>query len=157
MGFFGAVLPEKGKFCNPTLADITCSRIRTTQPKWLILVSFFSGEDSPSTDTSHFISLLPEVFRSVLFGPPCTYPLTKCWNKVITEILSESIKNFLQIHQVIVTSPGPGHAAGWRSEHAQWRRTVSSFQCTPRPRDCYPKGQCPASGPLHGNLGRALP
>ena len=27
---FGEVLPEKGKFCNPTLADITCSRIRTT-------------------------------------------------------------------------------------------------------------------------------
>ena len=25
----------------------------------------------PSTDTSHFISLLPEVCRSVLFGPPC--------------------------------------------------------------------------------------
>ena len=35
------------------------------------MVSFFSGEDSPSTDTSHFISLLPEVCRSVLFGPPC--------------------------------------------------------------------------------------
>ena len=30
------------------------------------MVSFFSGEDSPSTDTSHFISLLPEAmpFRS---------------------------------------------------------------------------------------------
>ena len=28
--FGGEVLPEKGKFCNPRLADITCSRIRTT-------------------------------------------------------------------------------------------------------------------------------
>ena len=27
----------------------------------------FSGEDSPSTDNSHFISLLPEVCRSVIF------------------------------------------------------------------------------------------
>ena len=27
----------------------------------------FSGEDSPSTDTSHYISLLPEVCRSVYF------------------------------------------------------------------------------------------
>ena len=29
---------------------------------------FFSGEDTPSTDTSHLISLLPEVCRSVIFG-----------------------------------------------------------------------------------------
>ena len=37
----GGGLPEKGDFCNPTLSGITCSRIRTTEPKWLILVSFF--------------------------------------------------------------------------------------------------------------------
>ena len=39
--------------------------------RWLILVSFFSGENTPSTDTSHYLQLLPEVCRSVIFGPPC--------------------------------------------------------------------------------------
>ena len=37
----------------------------------MILVSFFSGENTPSTDTSHYLQLLPEVCRSVIFGPPC--------------------------------------------------------------------------------------
>ena len=31
----------------------------------------FSGENTPSTDTSHYLQLLPEVCRSVIFGPPC--------------------------------------------------------------------------------------
>ena len=52
--FSSKVLAEKGKFWNPTLPDITCSRIKITKPKWLILVSFFSGEDSPSTDTNRY-------------------------------------------------------------------------------------------------------
>ena len=42
------------------------------------MVSFFSGEDTPSTDTSHLISLLPEVCRSVIFGPPCINSWDNC-------------------------------------------------------------------------------
>ena len=81
-----------GKCCNPTLVDLTCSRIRTTQPKWLILVSFLSG-DSPSTDTSHSISLLPEVCRSVFFflgggggggeGHPVYQNIWETWEKKV--------------------------------------------------------------------------
>ena len=36
--------------------------------KLLILVSFFSGEDTPSTDISRYIPTLPEVCR--FFWPP---------------------------------------------------------------------------------------
>ena len=67
MDFFPSqVLAEKGKFWNPTLSDIAFYRIKTTEPKLLTFVSCFSGEDTPSTDTSHDIPLLPEVCRSVL-------------------------------------------------------------------------------------------
>ena len=47
---------------------IMCSRIRIPWPKVLILVSFFSGEDTPSTDTSRYIPQLPKVCRSVFWG-----------------------------------------------------------------------------------------
>ena len=56
---------------NPTWLGITYSRIRTAEQKWLILLSFFSGENTPSTDTSNYLQLLPEVCRSVIYGPPC--------------------------------------------------------------------------------------
>ena len=62
------VFAEEGKLLNLTLPDITCSRIRTAQPKYLILVSFFSGENTPSTDTIWYVQLLPEVCRSVFVG-----------------------------------------------------------------------------------------
>ena len=68
---FKQSLSLRVKILNLTWPGITCSRIRTAWPKWLILASFFSGENTPSIDTSHYLQLLPEVCRSVLFGPPC--------------------------------------------------------------------------------------
>ena len=64
---------EEREFLNPTWLALTCSRIRTAEPKWLILVSFFSGENTPSTDPSHYLQILPEVCRSVISGPPCIH------------------------------------------------------------------------------------
>ena len=40
------------------------------KPKLLILVSFFSQEDTPSTNISHYIPLLPEVCRFIFLGHP---------------------------------------------------------------------------------------
>ena len=70
---FKQSLSLRVKILNLTWPGITWSRIRTAWPKWLILASFFSGENTPSIDTSHYLQLLPEVHvcRSVLFGPPC--------------------------------------------------------------------------------------
>ena len=65
------------KTLNLTWPGITCSRIRTAWSKWLILVSFFSGQNTPSIDTSHYLQLLPEVCRTVLFGPPCIVSVSK--------------------------------------------------------------------------------
>ena len=50
-----------------------CPRKQTTEPKLLILVSFFSGEVTSYTDPtcSYCIHILWEVFRSVFYGPPC--------------------------------------------------------------------------------------
>ena len=85
--FSSQVLAEKGTFWNPILPHITYSRIKTTEPKWLILVYFFLGEDSPSTDASHYISLLPEVFRSVFWATLYMSPHSvKPWMKVTYDI-----------------------------------------------------------------------
>ena len=61
----GLVQAEKGKVWNSTLPHKMCPRKQTTEPKLLILVSFFS-EDTYYTDTSHCIHLLWEVCRSVI-------------------------------------------------------------------------------------------
>ena len=61
-----------GKFLNSTLSHKMCPRKQTTEPKLLILVSFFSSEVTSYTDTSHCIHILREVCRSVLFVSPCT-------------------------------------------------------------------------------------
>ena len=53
-----------------------CPRKQTTEPKLLILVSFFSGEVIPYTDTTYSIHILCEVCRSVFYGPPC---IVKDW------------------------------------------------------------------------------
>ena len=71
------LLAEKLKFFNSTWSAIMCSRIRTPRPKLLILLSFFLGEDTRSTDTSFYIPQLPEVCRSVIFGPPCIIEFLK--------------------------------------------------------------------------------
>ena len=58
-----------------TLPHKMCPRKQTTEPKLLILVSFFSGEVTSYTDTSYCIHILWEVSRSVFSGPPCiSYP-----------------------------------------------------------------------------------
>ena len=44
-----------------------CPRKQTTEPKLLILVSFFSGEVTSCTDTSYSIHILWEVSRFVFF------------------------------------------------------------------------------------------
>ena len=63
---------EKGKFWNPTLSDITCSRITITQLKLLILVSFFSGENTPSTDIGHY-TYITGTMKLRFFWPPCIH------------------------------------------------------------------------------------
>ena len=68
---FASSLGWKGKIWNSTLSDKMCPRKQTTEPKLLILVSFFSGEVTPYTDTSYSIHILWEVCRSVIYGPPC--------------------------------------------------------------------------------------
>ena len=42
-----------------------------TEPKLLILVSFFSWEVTSNNDTSYCIHILREVCRSAFSGPPC--------------------------------------------------------------------------------------
>ena len=61
---------------NVTFFALTLSlkmgpRKQTTEPKLLILVSFFSGEVTPYTDTSHSIHILWDVCHSVFSGSPC--------------------------------------------------------------------------------------
>ena len=51
----------------------------------LVLVSFFSEEDTPSTDTSRYMPTFPEVYRSVLLGPPCIfvmYSIMQCMRAI---------------------------------------------------------------------------
>ena len=48
-----------------------CPRKQTTEPKLLILVSFFSGEVTSYTNTNYCILIILEVCRSVFYGPPC--------------------------------------------------------------------------------------
>ena len=64
-------LSWKGKNWASTLPHKMCPRKKTTEPKLLILVSFFSGEVTSYTDTSYCIHILREECRSVFSGPPC--------------------------------------------------------------------------------------
>ena len=65
------VLAEKGKFEASTLLHKMFPRKQTTDPKLMILVSFFSGEVTSYTDTNYCIPIMLEVCRSVFYGPPC--------------------------------------------------------------------------------------
>ena len=47
-----------------------CPRKQTTEPKLMILVSFFSGEVFSYIDTSYLTHILWEVSRSIFSGPP---------------------------------------------------------------------------------------
>ena len=65
------VLTDKGKVWTSTLSYKMCPRKQTTEPKLLILVSVFSGEDTSSTDTSYCIPILWEVIAvPFLLGHP---------------------------------------------------------------------------------------
>ena len=67
-GIYSALVEaEKGKLWALTLPHKMCPRKQTTEPKLLILVSFFSGEVPSYTDTSYCIHILWEVSRSVFF------------------------------------------------------------------------------------------
>ena len=71
-GIYSALVQaEKGTFWALTLSHKMCPRKQTTEPKLLIVVSFFSGEVTSYTDTSYCIHILWEVCRSVFSGPPC--------------------------------------------------------------------------------------
>ena len=75
MAFYSALVKvEKGKFWASTLSHKMCLRKQTTEPKLLILVSFFSGEVTSYTDTRYRIYILWEVSRSVFSVPPCITP-----------------------------------------------------------------------------------
>ena len=67
----GLVKAEKGTFWNSTLSHKMCPRNQTTEPKLLTLESFFSGEVTSYTDTSHCIHISWEVCRSGFYGSPC--------------------------------------------------------------------------------------
>ena len=70
-GIYSAqVQAKKGNFWASTLSHKMCPRKQTTEPKLVILVSFFSGEVTSYTDASYCIHILLEVCRSI-FGPPC--------------------------------------------------------------------------------------
>ena len=65
------LLAEKGKFWNPTLFDIMCSRIKKHLNQTCWSWYHFSQEKIPhSTDISRYIPTLPEVCRSVFWGHP---------------------------------------------------------------------------------------
>ena len=49
-----------------------CPSKQTTEPKLLILVSFFSGEDTSFNDTCYCNQILWVICWTVLIGPPCT-------------------------------------------------------------------------------------
>ena len=58
--------------CNLTLADITWPRIWPLNATMANVGIIFLGRQKiPHVITSHLIYLLPEVCRSVIFGPPC--------------------------------------------------------------------------------------
>ena len=61
-------LAEKGKFRG---LDIVSQKKTTTEPKLLILASFFSGGVTSYNDTSYCIHILWEVCCSISSGPPC--------------------------------------------------------------------------------------
>ena len=69
---FSPNLSCKGKIL---VLDIVSQNVpykkQTTEPKLLILVSFFSGEVTSYTDISYCIHILWEVCRSIFSGPPC--------------------------------------------------------------------------------------
>ena len=65
------VLVEKWKFWTSTWSHKMCHRKQTTETKLLILVSFFSGGDTSSTETGYCIYILREICRSIFIGPPC--------------------------------------------------------------------------------------
>ena len=69
-----------------------CPSKQTTEPKLLILVSFFSGEVTSYTDVSYCIHILWEVCRSVFYGPPDITPRFDPHHSV-------------QTHQPRITSP----------------------------------------------------
>ena len=74
MSFIHALFKlNRENFGHATLSHKICSRKQTTEPKVLILVSFFffSGEVIPYTNTSYCIHILWEVCRSIFYGPPC--------------------------------------------------------------------------------------
>ena len=56
-------LSWKGKKLDLDIVSQTCPRKQTTEPKLLILVTFFSGEVTSYTDTSYCIYILWEVSR----------------------------------------------------------------------------------------------
>ena len=60
-------LSWKGKFGVSTLSHKMCPRKQTTEPKLVILVSFFSGEVTSNTDTSYCIHILREVNAGPFF------------------------------------------------------------------------------------------
>ena len=77
------VLAAKGKFWTAPLSHKMCPIKQTTKPKLLILVLCFSGEETPSTDTSNCmicIHILWEICRSVVIGPPCVAVFLKLSN-----------------------------------------------------------------------------
>ena len=64
-------LAEKETILTSTLSHKMSPTKQTTEPKLLILVSFFSGEDTSSTGISYYIFILWEVCRSIFIEPPC--------------------------------------------------------------------------------------
>ena len=77
-----------------TLSHIMCPRKQATEPKLLILVSFFSGEVTSYTDTSHCNRILREICRSVFLWATL-YKL-----KLIARIMTHSLKTPLSRNEI---------------------------------------------------------
>ena len=156
---------EKGEFGASTLSHKMCPRKQTTETNLLILVSFFSGEDTSYYDTSYCIHILWEVCRSVFLGHPVYIYITS--RKPILQFLAKSKTNkqlTLSVSLEVLSSsphclshpylqvarswPWPS-TTWWFSRSSRWAwlsswgavfsrwLTQPGEQCTPQPTDIH--------------------
>ena len=95
------VQAEREKIGASTLPHQMCPRKQTTEPKWLILVSFFLGEVTSYIDTSYCIHVLWEVSRSVFSGPPYI-DIKSGWREAV-------LYNYATVNTHTHTPPPPTH------------------------------------------------
>ena len=74
-------------------------------------IIFLRRKHNASTDTSHYLQLLPEVCRSVIFGPPYICPFSAythcfcCWHWAMRKWGITWVKNPVANPRLVVTVP----------------------------------------------------